>query len=461
MLGNQSGNRTGGPRDVTRRRFLSATAGSVVGAGVGASIFFGCPRSADGGYWSETPAAPSRAAIERLNLAAIGLGNRGADNLSLVKSEHIVALCDVDATKLARQRERFPSATAYRDFRELMEREDLDAVVVSTPNHTHFHVARLALEHKLHVYCEKPLTHSVWEVRQLMAAAKRSGVATQMGNQHHSSRGYADVVEWVRSGRLGEVREVHVWTNRPLWPQGVDRPKPQPVPETLDWDLWLGPAPLRPYNPIYHPLRWRGWWDFGGGALGDRGPHQLDPAYWALNLTLPTRISAESEAVNAETFPRWSIVRMEFPAVGDRPPVKLTWYDGDKRPPRDVLGVANPPSNGTLLVGSEASLFAPELGKRPIVLPLEGKTRPAKPKRRIPDPIEHHADWLRACKGGPPASSPFQYGGPLTETCLLGNIAIRTGRELSWDAERAIFPEDAEANEYLRPAYRDGWQVSG
>ncbi len=437
--------RKGRPAALTRRRFVagSAAAGLAVTAG----------------YWSESAAAAGRSAAEKLNVAAIGVGNRGSVNLASVNTENIVALCDVDQAKLAPQRARYPDAAAYRDFRELLERDDIDAVLVSTPDHTHFHAARLAILRGMHVYCERPLAHSIWEVRQLQALAARAGVATQMGNQHHSSRGYAEVVDWVRSGRLGEVREVHCWTNRPLWPQGIDRPEPEPVPDTLAWDLWLGPAPERPYHSIYHPIRWRGWWDFGGGALADRGPHQLDPAYWALKLTLPSRISAESSPVNSETLPAWSIVRFAFPAVEDRPPVDVTWYDGGKLPPRSVTGTADPPSNGTMLIGSEARLFVPELGKRPIVIPAEGRARPPRPEPTTTAVIDHHAQWLQACRGGPPAGSRFEYGGPLTETCLLGNIAIRTGRHLHWDARRMAFQDDAGANEYLRREYREGWRL--
>jgi predicted dehydrogenase len=442
------------PQPTTRRRFLKLTAS---GAATLACRAVACH--------SEVPAKEPRGANDRLNMAAIGVGNRGEVNLSEVRSENIVALCDVDQRMLDSQQRKFPSATVYRDFRPLLERSDLDAVVISTPDHTHFHAASQALSQGLHVYCEKPLAHSVWEVRQLAQAAARSEVATQMGNQHHSSAGYLRVVDWVRSGRLGEIREVHSWTSRPIWPQGIPRPaKVEPVPAELDWNLWLGPAPERPFHSIYHPLRWRGWWDFGGGALADMGPHLLDPAFMALDLTLPTRISAESSEVNEETLPAWSIVRFEFPAVGERPGVSVIWYDGGKQPPASVTGTANPPPNGTLLVGSEASLFAPELGGRPLVIPPAGKPRPAAPDARDAAdgaPIGHHAQWLRACRGGPPAGSSFDYAARLTETCLLGNIALRCGRTLGWNAQAMKFVDCPEAGGYLQRDYRDGWQLSG
>ncbi|MCO6455246.1 MAG: Gfo/Idh/MocA family oxidoreductase [Pirellulaceae bacterium] len=412
------------------------------------------------GFWSELAAQEAQGPNDRLHLAAIGVGNRGSVNLAELRSENVVALCDVDQQQLDQQHQRYPQAAVYRDFRRLLERRDLDAVVISTPDHTHFHPAWAALQLGLHVYCEKPLAHSIWEVRQLAEAARRAGVATQMGNQHHASSGYARVVDWVRSGRLGTIREVHSWTDRPLWPQGVDRPvEVLPVPDHLDWDLWLGPAPERPYHSIYHPIRWRGWWDFGGGALADMGPHLLDPAYWALELALPERIEARSDPVHDETLPESSQVTFEFAASGRRPAVRVHWYDGGRKPAREVTGTDDPPANGTLLVGTEARLFAPELGGRPLVIPLAGKERPESPPASVPVSPGHHAEWLRACKGGPAAGSEFSYAARLTETCLLGNIAIRTGQTLTWLADSMRFADCRQADALLRREYREGWRA--
>ena len=428
---------------ISRRRFL--------GHGAAAASLLG--------VWSAAEAAPPNSPTEKLNLGLVGVGHRGIDNMEGVKGENIVALCDVDRQYLEKIQWRFPDAAVYRDFRQMFERPDLDGVVISTPDHTHFHAAMMALRRGLHVYCERPLAQTIDEVRRLAAEAEMRSLATQMGNQHHNSDGYCRVVEWVQSGELGQVREVHVWTNRPLWPQGLQRSDEQPpIPPNLEWDLWLGPAPWRPYHPSYHPMTWRGWWDFGAGALGDMGPHLIDPAFRALQLAPPTSVQAESSPVTDESAPEWSIVEFEFAARGDLPPVKLIWYDGGKKPPAEAIGTANPPKNGALLIGERGSLFVPERGGKPLILARDPQDRPQPPQRTLPDSPGHYAEWIAACKGGPPASSSFPAAVDLMETCLLGNVALRAGEAIRWDRENTT-TGGAQADQFLRRTYREGWEL--
>lgn len=432
---------------VSRRGFLVTSSLAAAVAGVG--------------FWSEVARGEPRSALEKLRLGAIGVGHRANVHLTEISGEDVVALCDVDDRSLDPVvHERFPSAATYHDFREMLERERLDAVVVTTPNHTHFHASLLAVRRGLHVYCEKPLAHSVDQLRRLATAARERGVVTQTGNQHHSSDGYRRAVELVQAGVVGEVREIHSWTSRPWWPQGIGRPAETPAtPDELHWDLWLGPAPERPYHPAYHPVNWRGWWDFGDGALGDMGPHLLDPAVWALELGAPTTIAAESSPVNAETAPEWSIVRFEFPQRGKLPPVRLTWYDGGKQPPDEVTRVRRLPAHGTLLLGSRARLFIPQLGKPPVLVPNDKDDRIEQPQPYLPVSPGHQQQWLLACKGEGQTGSDFTYGANLTEICLLGNIAIRTGKKLAWDAAQMTVTNCPEANQFLRRDYRPGWEL--
>jgi predicted dehydrogenase len=429
----------------TRRTFLAGASAGAVAVG----------------FHRETPAAAPRSASEKLNLGIVGTANHGITNIAGVEGENIAALCDVDAAHLALAGSRYPRAARYSDYRKLLERTDLDAIVVTTPDHTHAAIAVPALRAGLHVYCEKPLAHSVGEVRLMARVAAESGRATQMGNQHHASTGYRRVVEIARSGALGAVREVHAWTNRPLWPQGIERPaETPPVPDGFDWDLWLGPAPARPYHPAYHPMKWRGWWDFGTGAVGDMGPHLIDPAFAALELDYPATVEAESAAVGRETAPKWSVVRFHFPARQERLAVDLVWYDGGKQPPAELLGVKQVPPNGALLIGARASLYVPELGRRPLVVPGSAKEGFIEPPTRLEPGITHHAEWIAACKSGGPTSSNFAYGARLTETCLLGNIAIRTGRKIEWDAREAKAAGLPEADALLNPPRRPGWELA-
>lgn len=433
------------PPTPNRRSFLKQSAAvAAMGASSTASVRGGGEESAR----------------EKLNIGVIGVGNRGASNLAEINSENIVALCDVDRQYLAPMAGRYPAAKIFSDFRELIEQPDIEAVLISTPDHTHHHAAMLAMQRGLHVYCEKPLAHSIWEVREMDAAAKRFQVVTQTGNQHHASDGYRRAVEIVRAGALGDVTEVHAWTNRPIWPQGVKRPsRSQTVPEHLDWDAWIGPAPLRPYDDVYHPSGWRGWFDFGCGALGDMGPHLLDPVVWAFNLDAPKRIAAESSAVNDETFPLWSIVRFDFEVRERKSPIALVWYDGDKQPPESLTRIRRLPPNGVLFLGERAMLFAPQYGGAPTVITREKGDAIELPEPYLPASPGHHREWIAACKRGGATSCDFTYGANLTEICLLGNIAIRTGKTIEWDDEQMRTTNGVDISHLLRREYREGWSI--
>ncbi len=396
----------------------------------------------------------------KLNIGVIGVGNRGASNIAEIKDENIVALCDVDRQYLDEMASRYPGAKTYTDFRKLLEQPDLDAVLINTPDHTHYLAAMLAMQRGLHVYCEKPLAHSIWETREMAAAAKRFKVVTQTGNQHHASDGYRGVAEIVQAGAMGDVKEVHVWTNRPIWPQGIARPEQSPpVPEHLDWDLWLGPAPARPYNEVYHPLGWRGWFDFGCGALGDMGPHLLDPVVWALELDAPTKVSAESSGVNDQTFPTWSIVRFEFSMGEPRRTIKLVWYDGDKQPPESLTGIFRLPPNGIFMFSERAKLFAPQYGGAAVVIPYDRSDSIELPEPYLPKSPGHHREWVDACKQHGTTSCDFSYGAKLTEICLLGNIAIRSGKTIEWNHDEMRATNGVDIEHLLRRDYRDEWRL--
>ena len=404
------------------------------------------------------PAIATDSTKGKLNIGVIGVGNRGASNLAEVKSENIVALCDVDQSYLQVMSSRFPNAKTYADFRQLLEQPDLDAVVISTPDHTHFHATKQAIERGLHVYCEKPLAHSISEVREVAVLAKQKRVVTQTGTQHHASDGYRRVVEIIRSEALGEVKEVHAWTSRPIWPQGFGRPvESQPIPEHLDWEAWIGPAPMRPYHDTYHPRGWRGWIDFGCGALGDMGPHLLDPVVWALELKRPTRIVAESSELNGDSFPASSRVTFEFAMRARAEPLTVVWYDGDRQPPAELTGIQRLPSHGVMFMAERAKLFAPQYGGMPTVLPNDRDDMIELPKPYFPLSPGHHREWINAAKTGGSTSCDFSYGAMLTEICLLGNTAILAETTVECDGEEIRLANGESPSKYLRRAYRDGW----
>ncbi|MHC5057605.1 MAG: Gfo/Idh/MocA family protein, partial [Planctomycetota bacterium] len=308
------------------------------------------------------------------------------------------------------------------------------------------------------VFCQKPLTHNVWEARALTLAARKHKVATQMGIQGHAKEGTRLLVEWVRSGAIGPVREIQYWTNRPIWPQGIGRPKDTPpVPPSLDWDLWLSVAPERPYHPAYHPFKWRGFWDFGTGALGDIGCHALDAGFWALELGSPRSVEAETSPVNDETAPKWSIVTYQFPARGDMPPVKVVWYEGGKMPPRpkELEGNRKLGGGGQLFFGDKGVIMA---GGTPRLIPEARMKEFERPPKTIPRSPGHVAEWVRACKGGEPAGANFDFAGPLSEMVLLGNFAVRTGKRIEWDGENMRATNAPEANRYVSRVPRKGWE---
>lgn len=400
---------------------------------------------------------------EKLNIAMIGAGGRGRGNLDGVLSENIVALCDVDERLAHSAQQACPKAKFFHDFRKMLEqmRTQIDAVVVSTPDHTHAVSAAMAIRMGKHVYCEKPLTRTIWEARMLRDLARRYKVATQMGNQGTASNELRQGVEVIQSGVLGKVTEIHVWSNRPVWPQGLARPKEEMIiPDGLDWELWLGPAPKRPYHEAYHPFKWRGWIDFGTGAIGDMACHTMNMAFWALNLRDPVSVEAETSGVNGETFPTWSIVRYQFPERGDLAPCKLVWYDGGKKPPVELLQGEQMADSGLLLIGSEGTLYSPgDYGTPFVLLPREKFANYQPPAPSIPRSPGHHQEWINACKGGPAAMSNFDYASALTETALLGNLAIITGERINWDAKRMKAVNCPKADKIIRPTYRKGWTL--
>jgi predicted dehydrogenase len=442
----------------------------IGGAATAAMAFTIVPRHVLGGPGNTPPS-------EKLNIAGVGVGGQGASDLSQMESENIVALCDVDDGYAAETFNKYPKAKKYRDFRVMLgKQKDIDAVVVATPDHTHALVAMAAIEAGKHVYVEKPLTYSIYESRKLTEAARRAKVATQMGNQGHASEDIRNICEWIADGAIGVVREVHVWTTHAVWPQGIEKPKDTPaVPEGLDWDRWIGPAPYRPYHPAYHPMLWRGWWDFGTGALGDMGCHNLDAPYWALKLGYPTSVEASAsiyvpvvtwdKPVNTESYPRASIVRYEFPARGDMPPVELTWYDGGLMPPRpaeleegrqmgDKLG-------GIIFIGDKGKIMGGSHGGAGARIIPESKMKQYdRPPKTIPRSPGHHAEWVNACKSGQAAGSNFDYAGPLTEVVLVGNIALRMmHKKLYYDGPNMKVTNLPEANEYIHRQYRQGWTL--
>lgn len=433
-----------------RRRFLTTGLAAVSAARIP-------------GFWTfPRPSRPSRS--DRLAIAVIGCGGKGlSDLLGVAQGNDVVALCDVDEQRAAKAFSLYPSVPKYRDFRVMLDRERrLDAVVISTPDHTHAVAAAMAMRRGLHVYVQKPLTHDIVESRALQVLARRTGVATSMGNQGTAMNGFREAVEVVRSGAIGEVREVHCWTNRPIWPQGLPRPdKVQAIPRTLRWDLWLGPAPYRPYHSSYCPFRWRGWWDFGTGALGDMGCHVANLAFMALRLGHPLRVAAESGGMTAESPPKWSIVRYDFPARVGRPPVRLTWYDGGKLPPERVrAGIGKLPTNGSLLVGSKGTLFCGDAyGRKYRLLPEEAFADYEPPEPSLPRTDSIYHEWLAACRGGRPALAGFDYACLLNETILLGNVAIRAGEPIEWDGPAMRVKNHAAANAWLGREYRYGYSL--
>jgi predicted dehydrogenase len=393
---------------------------------------------------------------EKLDIAVIGVAGRGAANLGGVSSQNIVALCDVDSKNLAGAAQRYPEAKTFADFRHMLPavEKQIDAVVVSTPDHTHAPAAAMAMRMGKHCYCEKPLTHNVLEARTLADLAREHKLVTQIGTQIHAGDNYRRVVELVQGGAIGKIDEVHVWSGARYSPGDVPTDTPA-VPPNLNWDLWLGPAAERPYHPCFVPFRWRGWWDFGNGGLGDFFCHYSDLAFWALDLKYPTSVAAEgSQPVHPESCHEWMTVEYEFPARGSRPPVKLTWYDGGKRPPQQKeLGLPDWGS-GVLFMGEKGMILA-NYGNH-LLLPEEKFKDFERPEPTIPSSIGHHKEWYQACKTGGPTTCHFGYSGPLTEAALLGSVSYRSGEPFAWDAAN-LKPSSAKAESFIGRDYREGW----
>jgi predicted dehydrogenase len=361
----------------------------------------------------------------------------------------------------------YKGCASYVDFRKMLEKEKaIDAVLVATPDHIHAVATMAAIKNGKHVYCEKPLTHSVYETRKIAEAARQAKVATQMGNQGHSGEGIRLTVEWIRDGAIGDVREVHSWSHTGGgWAEGrTARPKETPpAPSGLNWNLWLGPVPHRPYHLAYAPYNWRGWWDFGTGANGDMACHNMAPAFWALDLGHPVSVEGSSSGINYETTPLTSIIHWQFAARKNMPPVKVTWYGGGLMPPQpDELEPGRKLTgggNGILFVGDKGKIMCPGWGGNPRIIPETRMKAYERPAKTIPRSKGHHRDWIDACKGGKPASSNFDYAGPMTEVILLGNVALRTGKKLTWDGPNMKATNAPEADKYICPEYHNGWTL--
>ena len=464
----------------TRRQFIYATAIA------GAATLAGCATR-----------GPRRTSPnEKLNIGAVGVGGKGDSDIECCASENIVALCDVDSKTLARKHAKHPQARIYKDWRDMLEQEkSLDAVIVSTPDHMHALVAAAAIRMGKHVYCQKPLTQTVYEARLLRRLAKEHGVATQMGNQGSAEDGLRRAVEVVQAGVLGPVRQLHVWSNRPIWPQGLDRPAgSDPVPATLDWDLWIGPAPMRPFKAgVYHDFAWRGWQDFGTGALGDMACHTANMPFRALKLGYPVEVEAESSSMNRETWPLKSKIRFEFPAREGLVPLTFWWYDGgnpkpndpyrhdgNNKPPKEVTAeveemMGSVPGSGCILVGDNGKLFSPDDYGSRFFLKLKGDKEYVDGKKhasissipqtipRNPFPgendLRHHLEWIAACRGGKPAYSNFDIAAYLTEIILLGCVALQTREKLEWDGPTMRAKNAPEAAQFVRRTNRKGWPL--
>jgi predicted dehydrogenase len=408
---------------------------------------------------------------DKLNVACIGVGGQGWSDVRGMAVENIYAMCDVDDRSAARAYKAFPNAKRYKDYREMIEKEakNIDAITITIPDHSHAAAAMLALRAGKHVYCQKPLARTVHEVRTLMAeAARRPKQSTIMGNQGHAAEGVRQIREWFDAGILGDVREVHLWTNRPIWPQAIERPQQAyNVPPELDWNLWLGPSPERPYNPAYAPFNWRGWWDWGTGAMGDMACHIMDASYWTLQLKYPTKVIPESTQLFSETAPKSSRITYEFPARGNLPPLTLVWRDGGLLPPRPEKWPAteawtNDDAGGQLWIGSKAMLNAGTYAENPrLVDPEQDKAlRANPPAQKFPRTGGVHAEWIAAIKNGTqPGSNIPGYAGPLTEMIVLGNLAVRAGRTIELDPNTGKILTTGIPEEWMTPRYRAGWTL--
>jgi predicted dehydrogenase len=455
---------------VSRRLFLAGSAITVAAAGCATT-----GSSSSGSYKvrSTTQAKSGfKSPNQKLNMAAIGAGGKGTSDIQQCAAlgENVVALCDADWRQAGGNFRRFENAKQYKDFRVMLDEmgDQIDACTISTPDHFHAVAASDCIKRGIHVYVQKPLTKTIYEARYLTELARKHGVMTQMGNQGHSGDGVRDLCEIIWSGMIGDVTHVDAWTNRPVWPQGIKEALPvQTPPENMDWDLWCGPAPLRPFNEKYAPFNWRGWWDFGCGALGDMACHILDPVNWSLQLGYPISVECLMEDGNSEqTFPNKSIIKFGFPQRGGFKPVTVTWHDGNLKPkmPEGVVQDYKMEACGTIYYGTKGIAASGEYGGGSRV--IKGDAIGEKPQQIIPrlpgehDDVKQKIDWIRACKTGIPAGSNFDYSGPFTEWVVMGNLSLKfPGEKLEWDGENMRFTNKKEANNFVHYKYRKGWKL--
>jgi predicted dehydrogenase len=433
-------------RRTSRRTFVKATALTGVG------------------FWAAggVSRAESKSPNEKIQFASIGIGGKGSsDSEDASQNGDMVAICDVDDKTLAAGKERFPNAEVFHDFRDMLDSmgDKIDAVTVSTPDHCHAVAAYKAMSMGKHCFCQKPLTHTIYEARRLGEVAKAKGLATQMGNQGTSEDGVRQAAAMLKAGVLGNVKEVHVWTNRPIWAQGGERPAISRIPENLRWELWLGPAPYRPYSNGYAPFAWRGWWDFGTGALGDMACHTFNMPFMGLDLKNPTSVVAKTSGHNKDSYPQWSVIDFEFPANDIRQAVNVHWYDGGKLPDANLFGGGRTPQgSGCLIIGDKGKLYSPNdygaefelIDCKPI--DVEFTKSPG-----------HFDEWVAAIRGGEPARSNFaDYAGPLSETILLGNLAVwADGKKIEWDAKNLKATNAPEVDHIVKSTYSDGYSIEG
>ncbi|OHE81504.1 MAG: hypothetical protein A2107_11070 [Verrucomicrobia bacterium GWF2_62_7] len=444
---------------LSRRSFLQSCA---AGALLGAPMIV--PRHVIAGSGQAPPS-------DKLNIAGIGVGGQGGRDIQNVSGENLVAFCDVDEIRAADTFKKFPNVRRFQDFRKMFDamEKQIDAVMVATPDHTHTVAAMAAIKRSKHVYCQKPLAHSVHEVRQLMAAARKHNVVTQLGNQGHSTESIRVFCEWIWAGAIGNVHTIHagckaVNSALPVLPSLKEKHE---VPQTLNWDLWLGPAKQRPYNPNFLPGRWRGWVPFGNGTVGDWVCHVVDPVFWALDLGAPATVQTTAKdhdfKTQGDAYPAGDIITYEFPPKGKRGPVKLVWHSGTERIPRppELESERNDIETGAAVYGDKGTITYGSHGAGGVRLIPETKMKAYKrPDKTLPRVKSHYQDWLDAIRAGRKAGSDFSYGGPLTELALLGIISLKMGGEkLEWDAERMKFTNCPKANEYLNPPYRSGWRL--
>ena len=415
-----------------------------------------------------------KSALERLNVACIGVEGKGSSDTDNQAhwGGNVIGLCDINDQRLKKKGLRYKKAQQFNDYREMLDKldKDIDIVTVSTPDHSHAPAAIMAMKMGKHVYCQKPLTWSPYEARRMREVAKEMGVVTQMGNQGTSENGLREAVEIVKSGGIGDVTEVHIWTNRPVWPQGTGRPtETPPVPKHIHWDLFLGPSPERPYHPSYQPFNWRGWLDWGTGALGDMACHTANMAVMAADLFEPTSVEVVETTgiVENETFPSNCILKYEFPARGKMPPCVMYWYDGGKLPAAELMHGKKPSKSGSLIVGKKGTLFSPnDYGAQYFLLPEDKFADYKKPDPTLPR-IEtkgshdqrHVSEFVAACKGEGKTMSNFDYAGRLTETILLGNVALRVGKRIEWDSKNLKCKNAPEAAPFIAREYREGWSL--